>query len=358
MEMQLKESTRQLLFDENIKEKIDKKDLSLKSELNGIVKDFLGQFGIPCKNELVSLNNRAKSYNGFYDAVSKEVVLCPNSIQDNNFQYFHTLIHESTHLIQYFLVENGISRNTIDNISLEDYQKMSRKFFKDKTITVTQEMLDKFKSFVKEEPFLENEKMKYLVQDILKYKNFGTIYYNNIGEIMANDFGIRELQNILKENSITKEQYKQLNECLDKDEKKIDKIKPEQKKITSLAQNILTMPQNHIRHIIALARMKLSPIVENSQEMLGDTQYEVSENAKDVRMFIDIDDKKKQDGAITKFVTEKKEQLVQLFNEEQEISFADDILSNDNRFVAFGALDKTEDLDKDIKNNRDDDLDI
>ena len=353
--MQLTAEEKQLLLHENIKDKIIQKDLSLKTHFNHMVKEFLEQFGIPCKEELVSLNNKAKNYNGFYDASAKAIVLCPNSIKDNNFQYFHTLVHESTHLIQYFLIENGISRNSIDKLDLEDYQKMSRKFFKDKSIEVTQEMLDKFKSFVKEEPFLENEKMKYLAQDIFKYKNFGTIYYNNIGEIMANDFGVRELTNVLKEYSITSNQYAQLNECLNKDVDKIDKIRPEQKRLTSLAQNIFTMPQNHIRHAIALIKMQLSPIVENSKEMINETQYNVSENVKDVRIFIDIDNAPENGGSITRFVKQKN----------QENSLANDVLSFNGLHLSRGMCEKNEEEtnknnigDKNTQEHSDEDLEI
>lgn len=322
--MLLNEEQKNMFFNESIEEKTKESNqrIGIRAELANAARSFLNQFGIPYPHDMIQFNFKPKTTNGYYSVNEKNIYLCPQSIGSNNFQYFHTLIHESTHLIQYFLVENGISRNTIGNIDLDDYTKMCRKFYHNKSIIVTQEMLDKFKHFVKNEPFFENEKMKYIVQDILKYINAGSVYFNNVGEIMANDFATKELISLLKEHTVTPEQSKQIRECMDKDEKKIDKIKPQQKRLTSILQNIFTLPQNHIRHIVALSKMKLSPFVSNVHTMIDNIRNDASENAKDVKMYIKIE---------TQVNNEMKKETIQQMLDDRNIKIIED---EPNNFVS------------------------
>ena len=249
--MILSDNNRKIFVEKSIFMMINQKsNLELKENIlrlfNDTHKEFLKQFGLPTNDNIVFLTNQ-RGYNGKYDTRHKVIYINPKTIQGNNFQYFHTLIHESTHLIQDFVVKNNISRNNINELTLEQYQNMCQKFFQNKDIQISEEMLNNFKNFVNQNKYFENEKLNLIYKDLLTYKNFAVSYNNNVCEIMANEFALKELKDVFLSNKheLSQQYINYLKECTARDLKKMDKIEPNLKdtslfiqKITSLFQNL------------------------------------------------------------------------------------------------------------------------
>ena len=293
--------------------------------LNDIAKDFLYQFGLPCIDNLVGISDLSNKEFGRYLPYDNKLVLFSLSLEDNNFKYFRTLTHEATHLLQYFLVKNGISRNNIDNLTLEKYQKMCQKFYKDKTLQVDKDMFEKFKHFVKSEPFLENEKMKYMIQDHYKYIGIGAMYYNNITEIMANAFALKEMRHLIDKYQITELQKRQIEGAIIDIDTAIKKSKPERKPLHSIVQNLLPLLKTQTQHIITLASMRLSPIVKQPIELMreikdniGDEIYDAQLHAGD-NVIYNCDKAKDEKEQLTEQQDVRNEQNIGKENEQQTL---------------------------------------
>ena len=280
--MNLTMEQKELIVSKNINKELVINESETLKLLNGIVASQLNQFGLPYKN-CVQTNFDATKLNGQYLPEVNAIAIHPNVIGSNNFKYYRTLIHESTHLLQYFLLKNGISRKTIDDLTLDKYKKMCQKFYKDKSIEVNELMLQRFKQFVKTEPFLNNDNVKYMIQDLCKYIDSGSFYYNNVAEIMANQFAVKAIGDLVDTISVNSQQERQAKQCIDEYLEHGEKIKPEKKRLLSFVQNIMPLLKQQFRHISALSSMKLSPIVENSKELIGDIKDNFLTNVDDVR---------------------------------------------------------------------------
>lgn len=279
--MHLKDKQKELFLKENIFETLMVKNHpnqnDVKNILNDIHKEFLKQYGIPTNDNMIHFG-KGKSYNGKYDVKDRVVYLCPRSIENNNFQYFHTLIHESTHLIQDFVIKNNISRNNIDNLSFEQYKKMSEKYFNNKDIQVTKEMYKNFKNFINQNKYFENENLNIMYKDLIIYSDIAISYNNNLCEIMANDFALRELKNVFfdKKQELNQENINDIKKCIDRDFKKLEKINPETKTF-SLAIQTLTNAFKNFSLSSRLFTAGLNNIKPNNKECMQDAQNYLDE---------------------------------------------------------------------------------
>ena len=215
--------------------------------------------------------------------------------------------------MQYFLIENGISKNTIDNLSFDKYKKMCQKFYKSNSIHVDNDMFQKFKHFVKTEPWLQNENMKYLITDTYKYFG-GEFYANNTTEIMANHFAIKELVSFAKIIELSGEQYMKLQQCLEQDSLRVNEINPETKQLQLVKQNLIASPLQHIRHLYALSNAKISPFIKNSETFM-DSLFET------ISKCIDINNETNCDN-------EREAHVDTIEKEVYEASIADDVLDD------------------------------
>ena len=283
--MLLTNEQKNLILGKSIYEQVRSgQSVDMQLQLNDIAKTFLSQFGLPYSGNNVEIQANSHRYHGIYEPRYNQIVLYSESLEDNNFKYFRTLTHEATHLLQYFLVKNGISRNSIDNLTPEKYQKMCQKFYKDKTLQVDKDMFEKFKHFVKSEPFLENEKMKYMIQDHYKYIGRGAFYYNNITEIMANAFALKEMRHLINEYQITESQKRQIEDAIIELDTAIKKSRPERKLFHSVVQNILPLIKTQTQHIITLASMKLSPIVKQPIGLMQEIKDNIGDEIYDAQL--------------------------------------------------------------------------
>jgi hypothetical protein len=326
--MNLTESQYELLFNRSIYRDLLTNKETTEQKLSGIVASYLMQFGIPTKSNVLATSDYNGDLNGKYMTKEKVIELYSEHIGNNNFQFFHSLIHESTHLMQYFLMKNGISRNTIDDITLDKYQKMCQKFYKDKSIRVDDSMLQNLKRFVKTCPFLDNEVLKCIVQDNCKYSEKEEIYNNNVAEIMSNYFAIDIINTVVKEHGITNVQANQIRKCFDVDLRKFSGINPDLKARNNLDVNFNIFIDRHIGHLSILAKMKLSPIIHDSKQIMDRIEQDCSvmlENAiESIEVYKKQLDDKNNIADIMENVDEK-----EAMSHQKETSIIDDVLEDD-----------------------------
>ena len=105
-----------------------------------------------------------------------------------------SMAHEICHMIQSFVMKNNLDRESIQKLSVDEYNELLNKFFGCKTIELGEDELNKFKVFAKDCPFLEKEALKALKFDDFYYVSgnpnafYDKVYHNNSTEIYANYF--------------------------------------------------------------------------------------------------------------------------------------------------------------------------
>lgn len=195
--------------------------------------DILKCCGLPVLNNRMHILDRKDRFNGIYYPTSKTISIFISENKDMNpFRYISTVVHETTHLLQDFVISNRITQNNIDSLSLKQYEEYLQKFFKDKTITPTAEMLNIFKNFVKNEPFFANEVIGQLAYDKYLHTNKTNAYYNNLTELMANINAFKYLyDNIVKNPTLHLSQYDKdkIRKVVDKIPTLIEKVFPDNK---------------------------------------------------------------------------------------------------------------------------------
>ena len=194
------------------------------------------------------------------------------------------------------------------------------------------------------EPFIENDRLNFLTQDMLKYSSVGFCYYNNIGEIMANNFAMKEFANIIKDIPLSPEQCIQVKECCDNDRKSIDNIKPKYKSLSIFLQNILAIPHNHIKCLIALTKMHLPIVVKNPQNMLSELQISVENDVENIKEYIIPSEQKQKETNITKILELQMDDKENITSE-----IADYVLSDDITYECY------QDVDSNINKNKNND---
>lgn len=247
--MKLEKNYKTLFLENNIYEvltsKNSEKQNDIKKSFNVIHKNFLKQFGIPTNENMIHFG-KSVSYNGKFDIKERIIYLFPRSLKDNNFQYFHTLIHESTHLIQDFIIKNNVSRKNINNLSYEMYKEMCIKYFNNNNIVVSGEMFENFKKFIENNKYFENDKLNLIYKDLIIYSDMAISYNNNICEIMANEFALKELKETFfdKKYELNRDHINEIKKCIDRDFKKLEKINPNTKSISLVIQSITNTFKN------------------------------------------------------------------------------------------------------------------
>ena len=342
--MQLSESQKSLFLEKDIQKEYNTNMNSVLNEFNGVIKEFLSQFGVPHKDININILSIKSPLNGKLVMDKNEIIMYQKNLT-NNFKYLHMLIHEATHILQYFIIENGISRKNIDKLTFEKFQKISQKFYRSNDIVVSMDMYKKFKLFIKSEPFIENDRLNFLTQDMLKYSSVGFCYYNNIGEIMANNFAMKEFANIIKDIPLSPEQCIQVKECCDNDRKSIDNIKPKYKSLSIFLQNILAIPHNHIKCLIALTKMHLPIVVKNPQNMLSELQISVENDVENIKEYIIPSEQKQKETNITKILELQMDDKENITSE-----IADYVLSDDITYECYQDVDQNINKDKDNDN--------
>ena len=158
--------------------------------------------GFPIPNNIVHITaNTNESWNYNDD---KKIISCPISLQNkdikiSNEEYIANfdfgLVHEMCHALQYFVINNSIHNNNIDNLKFTDYEQMLNKFWSPHKIQVTQHDFNNFVSFIKDSPFVNQKLLNCLdfdntfyvsgvsmFEDIKRFK----IYEKNGTEIVSN----------------------------------------------------------------------------------------------------------------------------------------------------------------------------
>ena len=236
--------------------------------LNDLVQTFLSQFGIPVHNNIVTLNfDPNVDALGVYSPRKNNITLFANQMKKGNAEFFFNTIHEATHLMQYFIIKNAISRNNVDDLSLQQYKNICSNFYKKKDIIVTDEMLNTFKNFVKKESFFEKDQMRLLIEDVIKYNNKQEFYRLNMSEIMADTFALRELYSFLQKNTVELSQFDKTLDMIARLTRNFRSIESDKKGEVLQKQDKLASlrTRNKCRHILKKSSLPLS--IENSAKL-------------------------------------------------------------------------------------------
>lgn len=343
--MILDENEKKFLLFGNIKEDLFFNKTKALPITESIISKYLYSFGIPYKKDSLEISNTESNLNGQFLKSNRKIVIFRNNLTENNFKTFFTLMHESTHLLQYFILDNKISRNNIDKIKINDFCKMCQKFYHDNNIYVTADMFERFKQFVKTEPILDNNILCCTVHDMIKYSKINKCYYNNLCEIMANEFATKELGKLSKNLMLTEAQCKKFAICCDDAHRTIDKISPKTKIFSLFLQSIMTIPHNHIKCLIALMKMHLPIVVKNPQNMLSELQISMANDVENIKEYIIPSEQKQKETNSTKILE------LQIDDKENITSeIADYVLSDDITYECYQDVDQNINKDKDNDN--------
>ena len=169
-----------------------------KESLYKFEQDLVKELGfvVPDNNIVISNPSMRKNVWNF-DPINNEITASkPEGFTPDEEQAIieFSMAHEICHMIQSFVMKNDLDKEKVQNLSIDEYNKLLNKFFDKKDICLDQGQLDKFKTFIKDCPFMEKEALKALKFDDFYYVSgdpsayYDKVYHHNATEIYANHF--------------------------------------------------------------------------------------------------------------------------------------------------------------------------
>lgn len=179
-----------------------------KEELYKFEQNLVAELGfVVPKNNIIISNPASDNSTWNFNPITNQITACkPRGYtqEEENAILEFSMAHEICHMIQSFVLKSNLDKEKIQNLSVEEYNKLLCKFFTQKHINTNEQMLNKFKEFIKTCPFMEKDSLAALKFDDFYYVIgnptllYDNVYHHNATEIYANHFASSYLYNKYK----------------------------------------------------------------------------------------------------------------------------------------------------------------